>query len=325
MGLKEERAGPDDGVAGGRTRLEGDRTTVTDAGPDLGGEPEGGRLAQELAGVADAYGGSGPTMLHPTRTDVVVLRRGEVVVKAHSRRDDVESLRPRLRAVASAALSGVMLAPLEREVLSVAGRAVTVWPAGRPVAHDDPDGAPWEAGARLLARLHAVPLTLVPALPAAGGPARVARAVRRMSGDGPVERLVRRVFEELPGPEPLLPGLLTHGDWHLGQLVHRDRWLLIDVDDLGVGDPAWDLARPAAWFAAGLLDPAVWRRFLGAYLASGGPALGGDDPWQRLDLPARALTVQLAAVAVVNAEREGRELDEVEHALIESCNRIVRA
>ncbi|MGW2221786.1 phosphotransferase, partial [Nonomuraea sp. NPDC001684] len=118
----------------------------------------------------------------------------------------------------------------------------------------------------------------------------------------------------------------THGDWHLGQLVCRDRWLLIDVDDLGVGDPAWDLARPAAWYAAGLLEPAVWERFLGAYLASGGPALGqGDDPWQRLDLPARALTVQLAAVAVLNAEREKRELDEVEHALIESCSRIVRA
>ncbi|MEV4168204.1 phosphotransferase [Nonomuraea sp. NPDC049709] len=250
---------------------------------------------------------------------------GEVVVKAHSARDDAESLRPRLRAAASAAVSGVMLAPLEPEVLSAAGRAVTVWPAGRPVAQDDPDSAPWEEGARLLARLHAVSLPLLPALPPAGGPARAARAVGRMPGDGPVEQLVRRAFKELPEPPPQ-PALLTHGDWHLGQLVHRDRWLLIDVDDLGVGDPAWDLARPAAWYAAGLLDPAVWERFLGAYLASGGPALGpGDDPWRRLDLPARALTVQLAAVAVVNAAREDRELDEVEHSLVESCNRIVRA
>uniref|UniRef100_UPI0013B3DCA8 phosphotransferase family protein n=1 Tax=Nonomuraea lactucae TaxID=2249762 RepID=UPI0013B3DCA8 len=164
-------------------------------------------------------------------------------------------------------------------------------------------------------------------------PARAARAVRRMPGDGPVAQLVRRAFAELPEPEPV-PGLLTHGDWHLGQLVRReDRWLLIDVDDLGVGDPAWDLARPAAWYAAGLLDPDVWRRFLGAYLASGGPALsggldglsGGEDPWRRLDLPARALTVQLAAVAVFNAHRDGRELDDVEHSLVESCNRIVRA
>ncbi|WP_049569783.1 phosphotransferase [Nonomuraea sp. SBT364] len=282
-------------------------------------------LEAELAVVAGAYGGTGAPVLHPTRTDVVVLRRGEVVVKAHSARDDVAALRPRLRATASAALAGVMLAPLEPEVLTVAGRAVSVWPAGRPIGQDETDSAPWEEGARLLARLHAVPLTVVPALPAAGGPARAARAVRRMAGDGPVESLVRRAFAELPEPEPA-PGLLTHGDWHLGQLVRRDRWLLIDVDDLGVGDPAWDLARPAAWYAAGLLDPVVWDRFLGAYLGSGGPALGGgEDPWLRLDLPARAVTVQLTAVAVVNAARDGRELDEVEHSLVESCNRIVTA
>ncbi|GAB2962022.1 aminoglycoside phosphotransferase family protein [Nonomuraea fastidiosa] len=283
-------------------------------------------MEEELAGIAAAYGGTGTPVWHPTRTDVRVLRLGEVVVKAHSARDDPEALRPRLRAAASAALSGVMLAPLEPEVLSAAGRAVTVWPAGRPISQDDdPGAAPWEEGARLLARLHAVPLTLLPELPPAGGPARAARAVDRMPGDGPVEQLIRRAFKELPDPPPA-PGLLTHGDWHLGQLVHRERWLLIDVDDLGVGDPAWDLARPAAWYAAGLLEPAVWERFLGAYLASGGPALGpGDDPWRWLDVPARALTIQLAAAAVVNADREGRELDEVEHSLVEACNRIVRA
>ncbi|MCK2218879.1 aminoglycoside phosphotransferase family protein [Actinomadura sp. ATCC 31491] len=282
-------------------------------------------LEEELAGIAAAYGGTGAPVLHPTRTDVVVLRRGEVVVKAHSARDDAGELRVRLRAAASPAVSAVMLAPLDPEVLTVGGRAVTVWPAGRPVRQDDLDDAPWEEGARLLAALHAVPLTLLPALPAAGGPARAARAVERMGGDGPVEALIRRAFKGLPAPVPA-PALLTHGDWHLGQLVRRDRWLLIDVDDLGVGDPAWDLARPAAWYAAGLLEPAVWERFLGAYLGAGGPALGsGADPWSRLDVPARALTVQLAAVAVVNAEREGRELDEVEHSLVESCNRIVRA
>ncbi|WP_101782775.1 aminoglycoside phosphotransferase [Nonomuraea indica] len=282
-------------------------------------------LEAALADIADAHGGRGAPVLHPTRTDVVVLRRGEVVVKAHSAREDAAALRVRLRAVASAALHGVLLAPLRPDVLTVAGRLVTVWPAGRPVSPDELDEAPWEEGARLLARLHATPLTPLPPLPAAGGPARVARAVERMPGDGPVARLVRQAFAELPEPEPG-PGLLTHGDWHLGQLVHRDGWLLIDVDDLGAGDPAWDLARPAAWYAAGLLDPVVWERFLGAYLAAGGPALrGGEDPWRWLDLPARALTVQLVAVAVLNAHREARELDEVEHSLVESCNRIVRA
>ncbi|MEV4834338.1 phosphotransferase [Nonomuraea sp. NPDC049486] len=281
-------------------------------------------LEGELAGVAGTYGGSGDPVRHQTRSDSVVVRRGEVVVKAHAVREDVPGLRARLRACASAALAGVMLAPLVPDVLTVSGRAVTVWPAGRPIRREEADDAPWEEGARLLARLHAVPLTLLPRLPAAGGPGRAARAVRRMEGDGPVERLIRRAFAELPEPEPG-PGLLAHGDWHLGQLVFRDRWLLIDADDLGVGDPAWDLARPAAWYAAGLLEPEVWDRFLGAYLAAGGPALGGDDPWRRLDLPARAVTAQLAAVAVCHAHREGRELDEVEHSLVESCSRIVRA
>lgn len=279
-------------------------------------------LEDELAGVAGRYGGTGEPVLHRTRTDVVVLRRGEVVVKAHSLRDEEAPLRLRLRASASAALSGVMLPPLDPEVLMVAGRCVTVWPAGRPVAHDDPDSAPWEEGARLLARLHAVPLTVLPPLPAANGPARADRAVRVMPGEGKVQDLVRQAFASLPEPA-LEPHLVTHGDWHLGQLVHRGHWLLIDVDDLGTGDPAWDLARPAAWFAAGLLEPPVWERFLGAYLAAGGPALGPGDPWERLDLPARALTVQLTAVAVANAHRDNRELDEVEQSLVQACHRIV--
>jgi len=220
----------------------------------------------------------------------------------------------------------VMLAPLDPEVLLVGDRLVTVWPAGRPVAADSPELAPWEEGARLLARLHAVPLTALPPLPPAAGPARVARAVARMPGDGPLQKLVKLTFGSLPEPSAPVPanGLLAHGDWHLGQLVrHRGQWQLIDIDDVGTGDPAWDLARPAAWFAAGLLEEAVWERFLGAYLASGGPALGPGNPWERLDIPARALTVQLAAVAVFNADRDGRELDEVEHSLIEACGRII--
>lgn len=48
-------------------------------------------------------------------------------------------------------------------------------------------------------------------------------------------------------------------------------WRLIDVDDLGLGVPAWDLARPAAWYAAGLLAPEDWLCFLDAYRAAGGP------------------------------------------------------
>ncbi|MEV6131186.1 aminoglycoside phosphotransferase family protein [Streptomyces violaceusniger] len=119
---------------------------------------------------------------------------------------------------------------------------------------------------------------------------------------------------------------LCHGDLHLGQLIRHPAtdWRLIDIDDLGLGDPAWDLARPAAWYAAGLLAPEDWDRFLGAYRAAGGSAAGQGDPWPRLDVPARALTVQTAALALAKAAAAGRALDEAEEAMVEAAVRIAR-
>jgi Phosphotransferase enzyme family len=130
---------------------------------------------------------------------------------------------------------------------------------------------------------------------------------------------VRAVFETLPAG--LGAGTaLTHGDWHMGQLIRLpDGWRMIDVDDLGAGDPVWDLARPAAWFAAGVMPAPAWERFLGAYRAHGGPAVPGEgDVWAALDLPARALAVQTAALAVA-----GGDLD-VAEAFVACCRRITR-
>ncbi|MEV6983638.1 aminoglycoside phosphotransferase family protein [Sphaerisporangium sp. NPDC051017] len=304
-------------------------------------------LARRLARVA---GEGSWTLLKHTR--VTVVRAGDVVVKAHPPGTDETALAARLRVAAG--LPGVLLPPASPRVEHVGGRPVTVWPAGEPVDPGDPGAAPWEAAAGLLARLHAVPVDDL-ALPPAGGPARVARAVALLDGlDGGYaapEAVIREAFRTLPpdarpvpegparpaAPPPVVPSprppdgggppraRLTHGDWHLGQIIrYQGDWLLIDVDDLGVGVAAWDLARPAAWYATGLLDPAAWHRFRGAYLAAGGSAVPAGDPWRELDVPARALTVQLAATAVAAAGAEGRPLDEVERALVSSCGRITR-
>nr|WP_223183890.1 MULTISPECIES: aminoglycoside phosphotransferase family protein [unclassified Streptomyces] len=212
------------------------------------------------------------------------------------------------------------------------GRPVSLWPYGPPVDPVDPDAAPWEEAGGLLARLHRTP---PPGggfrLPGMRAPLKAALAVGRMEAaapDHPAAATVRAAWRTVPGErEASGPRFLCHGDFHLGQLVRDVRpasagsWRLIDVDDLGLGDPAWDLARPAAWFAAGLLPPEVWSRFLGAYQEAEGPAVGAD-PWARLDVPARALTVQTAALALAKATAEGRALDEVEEVMIETCARI---
>ncbi|GGO41881.1 aminoglycoside phosphotransferase [Streptomyces daqingensis] len=316
------------------------------------------------------------------RSDGTVLGYGAVVAKAHppprpgrgapARRDDraggehsdgdVE-LTVRLGIAAHPCLTGILLPPIgaARGVPQPrrlpGGRLATLWPRGTPVSPDAPDAVPWEAAGVLLARLHAVrPGDLagdLPApVPAMRGPAKAARAMRRLrsargAGEGAATGTaspgslapelaaaadaVETAWALLPpwcrdeAPPPASrAGSLCHGDFHLGQLISHPRcggsWLLIDVDDLGLGDPAWDLARPAAWYASGLLDPADWERFLGAYRHTAGEHC--RDPWPLLDAPARTLTAQTAALGIVKAHAAGRPLDEAESACVEACVRM---
>ncbi|MFC9893817.1 phosphotransferase family protein [Nocardia sp. NPDC127579] len=195
-------------------------------------------------------------------------------------------------------------------------------------------------------------------LPSAGGPARVRRAMHRLvaagdSVDGAAAAAVRHAHAglcaELPeiatapselasrrsaataSGEVAAPSArrrLVHGDFHLGQLIRLpDRtgnpWRLVDIDDVGVGDPAWDLSRPAAFYAAGILEPIAWERFLNAYRIADGPAVpAAGDPWPALDLPARAVVIQAAALAIVAAGAAGRPLDDIDKALVDTCSRI---
>lgn len=343
--------------------------------PDAGILAEAVRIGRSLTAATAAE----PEILS-TRRDVLVVRVGDVVVKVHPGRTDPAALAARLQVAADPRLADVLVPPIEPCPRTVEGRQVTVWPAGLTVSPDAQD-APWEAGAELLARLHAFPAAgFGGPLPPCTAPVRLNRAVRRL-GDDPFGKVIRQAYATLPswvrmdqeqereqeqGEEPereqeqreqTTEPVLVHGDWHLGQLVRTPGagWRLIDVDDLGWGHPdpgieawlarllttspgtlpdtarpgcgpEWDLARPAALYAAGVLHPEVWDRFLAAYRRAGGCAVPADlDPWRILDTPAKTLTIQIAATCVIVAQGENRPLNESETELVETCRRIAGA
>ncbi|WP_229839949.1 phosphotransferase [Streptomyces brasiliensis] len=284
------------------------------------------------------------TLTH--RPDATVVRHTNTVAKAHAPGTDPTELT--LRLTTAARLPDILLAPLATIPAALEDRLVTFWPYGIPVNPDDPDAAPWEAAATLLAHLHRTPLPTTSRflLPPMRGPRKAARAIARLRAAldttcTPAAPPVLAAWCALPAwaraEAPMTggsttggPTTLCHGDLHLGQLVRHPAphgpWRLIDVDDLGPGVPAWDLARPAAWYACGLLPPDEWARFLEAYRTAEGPAVPRTgDPWPALDIPARALTVQTAALALVKALAADRPLDEVEQALVDACARMSSA
>lgn len=237
----------------------------------------------------------------------------DLVVKVHQPGTDATELAQRL-----AYCHGPLLAPvdLQPRLVSVDGpdlpsSLVTCWPVVEILGPNTTP--PWTASARLLARVHGTRITTP--LPGHGWPARVARAVALALPE--FVDLGRSLLQQVCDRSE--PRQLLHGDWHLGQLGRTAAgWCLLDPEDLGLGDPAWDLARPAGFWAADLLSDADWREFLDGYRASGGIAIPPNgDPWPALDLPARC------AVFVAAMHPEAHSPDTA-RALADACRRMAQ-
>ncbi|MFN3005668.1 aminoglycoside phosphotransferase family protein [Mycolicibacterium wolinskyi] len=227
-----------------------------------------------------------------TRSGAQITVHGAVVHKLHRPGTDPRTLAARLHVARGL---DVFVTPLSLTPERVGDRWRTRWPLMETLA-EEPDSVPWADIAQLLARLHNA--SFAPRLPAHGWPARLRRAVARARGYDMIGRAAAGLPDQAwRAGSADRPRTLVHGDFHLGQLGRRapGPWQLIDVDDLGVGDPAWDLARPAGFWAAGLIPDADWGAFVDAYRAADGPALPSGDPWPVLEPFARAAVIQAAA------------------------------
>jgi Ser/Thr protein kinase RdoA (MazF antagonist) len=277
-----------------------------------------------LARLAAEFGGSGELRTAASPSGAVIAYAGPVVVKVHHVRTDPTLLRARLLAAADLRLADVLVAPVSTAVHPAPdGRSTTIWPC-QEVLSPTEDRPPWAAAGRLLARLHRAEREPIASLPALSPVVRLQRALSGVPSSAGDASLLLRVGSGIVAEAATAPAgrQLVHGDWHLGQLG-RDPgggWRLLDIDDLGRGDPVWDLARPAGFWAAGLLSNADWDAFMTAYRGADGPAVPTDgDPWSRLDLPARAAVVAAACRATKSPEADGTDIAE---ALFEACRRM---
>jgi aminoglycoside phosphotransferase (APT) family kinase protein len=264
-----------------------------------------------------------------TLTGAEVTIDGDVVVKVHRPGTDPRDLAARLRIAArlGADGNGAFLAPVSIEPERFGSRWRTWWPRIETIPRE-PGAAPWAEAGRLLARLHSETVTDDDRSLQQGAPQRLRRTMYSLNHRRPANDITRAAAALpmciwMPGA-PGRPETLVHGDWHLGQLGRRPGgpWTLIDVDDLGIGDPAWDLARTAGFWAVGLLADDDWFAFLDAYREAGGLAVPSvsADPWPVLERFARAAIVQAAAAGAIH----GRQ-DEAQEMLVDACARMLQA
>lgn len=257
-------------------------------------------------------------------TDAELYAGARLVLKVHRPGTDRTQLEQRVSAARQ--LGRWLLPPATETVLTAPdGRLGTIWPRvavlGRREAVQ-----PWAEAGAVLAGLHSAS---PPRLPAVDPRTRLQAALSTLAAvASPEAVLVRTLGEELLGRRlEWRRGSVVHGDWHLGQLGRLEttegaRLVLLDVDDLGTGDPAWDLGRPAGLWAAGLLADEDWIAFLDAYRDAGGRAVPDRDrPWHRLEEPARAAVLTATARSLTSP---GTVAEEEQAALLEACRAMAR-
>lgn len=307
-----------------------------------------------------------------SRSGATVYLGPEVVTKIHAPGTDGAGLRRRLQLAAD---TDGLLSPLSCEPGEITNqdgtRWTSAWPRIEPLRATQPDEVPWDELGRLIAQLHlqtpgdgavgwsAVDWSAVDwsAVPECGARARLARVcagledLTSQSGSAAATSiaasdrawlvdLAHDLAREADAWVATAACTLVHGDLHLGQFgrLPDGSLLLIDVDDLGFGPPAWDLGRFAAALATGRIDPPSWERLATTYCAALDAAPSASDSpcsadshrsaggglWPAVDLAARC-SVLIATYGLLRddaADALEPGDDALLHDLVATCARI---
>lgn len=249
------------------------------------------------------------------RSETVTL--DDVVMVKHASGTDADLLTAQLQVASADPWRNALLSPLRPAPIPAPdGRLVTLWPRINKLDAEEAK-PPWREFGELLARLHRLP---IPDLQPHGGRARLARSTTDAAAlhpGGPTD-ILRQLGLSLMRSWPDGGNRLVHGDAHLGNCgrLADGRLVLLRVENLGLGNPAWDLGLFAGLFGAGLLADADWGTLLDGYFADDAEAR--RRPWPELDHPARCHLL-MAAVA----EQRRDYTSSLAATLLETCVRMV--
>ncbi len=278
-----------------------------------------------------------------------VLQHDSVIAKCHFAADNM-MLSEKIRTIQEPDFQSIFLQPHRSSYHCQNDKfGISYWPEAERISPDKLTNAFWSEIGALLAKLHSTPIKnsnlrfptelfsnftqvnekIANSFAYCSVNPKHKKHLKKIN-QAWISILTHKNFHKVVKDIRLRPKVWSHGDFHLGQIVFikshgTTTARFIDFDTFCCSIPEWDLARPAALFAAGILPAHLWNSFIVSYAGDKfNHKLNENKLWSKLDIPAKVMTVNLATIAVNRATLTDENLEDSELQLIETCKAISR-